>query len=138
LHASCHELWFDPRGSKWGLSDDEFPAAGNNFRMAFIEGTAFAGYALQALGDPRGAQWVSTAIDKLERKGGVFDYLNTYQSGGDWLEGTNYGQRSKQRLFRALAVIASMGGKNYFNENPFFANAIQYAVYQAQPKHEVL
>ncbi|HVJ89552.1 MAG TPA: hypothetical protein VM580_07085 [Labilithrix sp.] len=138
LHASCDELWFHPGGSKWALSDTEFPAAGNNFRMAFIEGTAYAGYALRALGDPRGQQWIDTAIQKLEMKGGVFDYLEQRQLGGDWLEGTNYGQRSKQRLFHALAVIASMGDKNYFVEKPFFANAVQFALYQAQPDAKVL
>lgn len=138
LHASCDELWNHPRGSKFGLDDNDWSTAGNNFRMAFIEGTAYAGYALQALGDSRGKAWIDLAIDKLERKRGVLEYIQTYQIGGDWLEGSNYGQRSKQRLYHALAVIASMGGKNYFNETPFFANSIQFAVYQVQPKNGFL
>ncbi|HVH41797.1 MAG TPA: hypothetical protein VM925_05620 [Labilithrix sp.] len=138
LDASCDELWFHPGGSGWAIADDQFPSAGNNFRMAFIEGTVHAGYALHALGDSRGQKWIDLGIQKLEMKGGVFEYLDVRQSGGDWLEGTNYGQRSKQRLFHALAAIASMGGKNYFNEKPFFANAIQFATYQAQPDNKVL
>lgn len=138
LDVSADELWFKTKGSKWAIADDEFPTAGNNFRMAFIEGTLHAGYALRALGDPRGQKWIDLGIQKLEMKGGVFEYLEVRQSGGDWLEGTNYGQRSKQRLFHALATVASMDGKNYFNEKPFFANAVQFAVYQAQPGNKVM
>lgn len=138
LEASCDELWFHTKGSKWAIADDQFPTAGNNFRMGFIEGTLHAGYALKALGDARGQKWIDLGLQKLEMKGGVFEYLDVRQSGGDWLEGTNYGQRSKQRLFHALAAVASMGGKNYFNEKPFFANAVQFATYQAQPDNKVL
>lgn len=133
LDASTNELWFDNRGSQWGISDDDFSFAGNNYRMAFIEGTAFAGYALRSFGDSRGQRWIDLAVDKIERKGGVLDYMNELQSGGDWLEGTNYGERSKQRLYRGLAAIASMGDKNFFRESPYFANSIEYAVYQVQP-----
>lgn len=138
IDASADELWFHTKGSKWAIADDEFPTAGNNFRMAFIEGTLYGGYALRALGDARGQKWIDLGIQKLEMKGGVFEYLNVRQIGGDWLEGTNYGERSKQRLFHAISTIASMDGKNYFNEQPFFANAVQYAVYQAQPGARVL
>lgn len=138
LEAATNELWFANQGSKWGISDDVFPFAGNNYRMGFIEGTAFAGYALDALGDPRGKRWIDLAIDKIERKGGVLDYIDQLQSGGDWLEGTNYGQRSKQRLYRGLAAIASMGGKNLFRSHPFFANSVQFAVYQVQPGNRFL
>lgn len=133
LDASVNELWFQNKGSHWAISDDDFSFAGNNYRMGFIEGTAFAGYALDSIGDARGKRWIDLAMDKLERKRGVLEYMDTLQSGGDWLEGTNYGERSKQRLYRGLAAIASMGGKNLFVTNPVFANSIQYAVYQAQP-----
>ncbi|MBX3206870.1 MAG: hypothetical protein KF764_17500 [Labilithrix sp.] len=138
LEASTNELWFANTGSKWGISDDEFAFAGNNYRMAFIEGTAFAGHALEALGDARGRRWIDLAVDKIVRPGGVLEYMDKLQSGGDWLEGTNYGERSKQRLYRALAVIASMGGKNFFRENPYFANSIEFSVYQAQPGNRFL
>jgi hypothetical protein len=136
LDASTDELWNHNKGSGWATGDD-FPSAGNNYRMGFIEGTVHAGYALRGIGDSRGQKWIDSAIDKLERKGGVFDYLATRQNGGDWLEGSNYGQRSKQRLYHALAAIASMDGKNYFNEKEYVANSIQFAEYQAQPGYKV-
>jgi hypothetical protein len=45
----------------------------------------------------------------------------------------SYGERSKQRMFNALSVIAAAGGTNYFNESSFFAGAIYTALYQLQP-----
>ena len=45
------ELWFGNKGTGWGLKDP-----GNNYFMAFLEGTAFAGYALQAANRPVGGQ----------------------------------------------------------------------------------
>src|SRR5262245_10696935 len=123
-----HELWFDNQGSGWGLSDP-----GNNYHYAFLEGTAFAGYALAARGNPEGSRYLNLVIDRLERKGGVLAYLRERLPDGGWAEGVNYGQRAKERMFNALSLIASMGGKNYFREAKFFANSIYYALYQTQP-----
>lgn len=122
------ELWFDNQGSGWGIDDP-----GNNYHMAFLEGTAFAGYALRAVGDPAGQRYLDVLKDKLERPGGVLEYTATRAAGGDWPEGVNYGQRGKQRLYAALSAVASMGDPNYFTSTPFFAESVEYAVYQAQP-----
>lgn len=122
------ELWHENKGSGWGLADP-----GNNYHMAFLEGTAFAGYALRQAGDPRGDAFVKLLLEKLEKRGGVLDYLDKRGVGGDWHEGANYGQRSKQRLFQALSVIASMDGKNYFPSRRFFADTIRYALHQTMP-----
>jgi hypothetical protein len=128
LDRWTYELWFDNQGSGWGLKDP-----GNNYHMAFLEGTAFAGYALRAAGHPKADKYIGVLLDKLNRKRGVMDYVNTRVLGGDWHEGVNYGERSKQRLYAALSVIASMDGKNYFSKSSFFANSIYYAHYQLQP-----
>ena len=123
------ELWFHNQGSGWGLSD-----AGNNYHMAFLEGTAFAGYALRQAGHANGQKYVDLLKNKLDKQGGVMEYVNTRGRGGDWEEGVNYGQRAKQRLFGALAAIASMDGVNRFNQSPFFAESILYGVHQILPK----
>ncbi len=122
------ELWFENQGSGWGLDDP-----GNNYHMAFLEGTAFAGFALKEAGVARSDAYLTLLQDKLEKSDGVIAYTETRARGGDWPEGVNYGQRAKQRLYAALSVIASMGGPNYFNSSPFFPESVDYAVYQAQP-----
>jgi hypothetical protein len=122
------ELWFANKGSGWGIADP-----GNNYHMAFLEGTAFAAWALRAAGDARAGRFLELLTEKIERPNGVLAYLNTRAKGGSWNEGVNYGQRSKQRLFAALAVIASMGGTNYFKRSRFFAEAIYHALYEVQP-----
>ena len=69
-------------------------------------------------------KWICETLGvrpKIERPGGVLTYLKTRAKGGDWQEGANYGQRARQRMFGAFAVVASMGGPNYFNENRFTA-----------------
>ena len=123
-----NELWNNNQGSGWGLHD-----VGNNYYYAFLEGTAYAGYALQQAGDARGAPWIAFVANEIEKSGGVLDYLATRAAGGDWEEGVNYGERSKERMFSALSVIAAAGGKNYFNLSPFFAGSIYTAIYQLQP-----
>ncbi len=123
-----YELWFDNQGSGWGLDDP-----GNNYHLAFLEGSAYAGYALRQAGYEQGQSYVDIVIDKIAKPGGVFEYLNTRARGGDWPEGANYGQRSKQRLFAALSVIASMGDTNFYTATTFFSEAIYYAFYQLQP-----
>jgi hypothetical protein len=123
-----HELWYDNQGSGWGMDDP-----GNNYHYAFLEGTAYAGYALQEEGRPEGAQYIALLTDRLEQPGGVMEYLDTRAVGGDWEEGVNYGERSKERMFDALSVVAAAGGTNYFDASPFFAGAIYLALYQLQP-----
>ncbi len=133
LERWTHELWFDNQGSGWGLDDP-----GNNYHMAFLEGTAYAGYALRQAGVAQGQSYVDVLLDKIERPGGVLEYLQGRARGGDWPEGVNYGQRSKQRLFSALSAVASMGDTNYFAATSFFSEAISYAFYQLQPGGERL
>lgn len=128
LDQWTHELWFDNQGSGWGLEDP-----GNNYHMAFLEGTAFAGYALRRAGHPGADTYIEILRDKLDKQDGVMNYLESRTPGGDWPEGVNYGQRSKQRLFAALSVIASMDRPNYFRRSAFFGNSIYYAHYQLQP-----
>jgi len=101
--------------------------------MAFVQGSAYAGYALREAGHPNGQKYVDLVQEKLGRDGGVMDYLSQRVGGGDWHEGANYGERSKQRLFDALSVVVSMGDDNYFNSDAFFANSIYFALYQLQP-----
>ena len=62
-------------------------------------------------------------------------YLNGVVEGGEWIEGSNYGERSKERMFRGLAAVASMGGTNYFTQSPFFANSIYFQIYGTQPNN---
>jgi hypothetical protein len=133
LAETTHELWFDNRGSGWGLDDP-----GNNYHMAFLEGTAFAGYALARRDDARAQPLLDKLRSAIEGRGGVMDYVRARGDGGDWHEGVNYGQRSKQRLFMTLTAIASMGGPNYFRRAPFFADSIRFAFYQLQPDRKSL
>ena len=133
LDRWTNELWFDNQGSGWGLEDP-----GNNYHMAFLEGTAYAGYALREAGHPNGQKYIDILLDKLTRADGVMPYLDTRAKGGDWPEGTNYGQRSKQRLFSALGVVASMGDPVFFRASPFFAETVLYALYQIQPGGEFI
>jgi hypothetical protein len=127
------ELWFANKGSGWGLADP-----GNNYHMAFIEGSAYAGYALTAAGDARGKRFVDLVRDKMDRRGGVLEYLETRGKGGMWHEGTNYGQRSNERLFGALAAVASMGGPNWFKRSRFFGDAVRRVAYEVQPGNRYL
>ncbi|HZO13548.1 MAG TPA: hypothetical protein VFB62_09820, partial [Polyangiaceae bacterium] len=127
LDSWTNELWFNNQGSGWGLADP-----GNNYHLAFLEGTAYSGYALQAAGVANGQVYVDLLLDKLEKDGGVLDYLD-HVNGGGWFEGTNYGERSKQRLNGALSVVASMGGTNHFYEHPYLGASVRYAVYELQP-----
>lgn len=127
------ELWFANKGSGWGLADP-----GNNYHMAFLEGSAYAGYALTAAGDARGKKFVEVLRDKMDRRGGVLEYLETRGKGGMWHEGTNYGQRSNERLFGAIAASASMGGPNWFKRSRFFGDAVRRAAYEVQPGNRYL
>ena len=131
LEHWTNELWFDNQGNGWGLDDP-----GNNYHMAFLEGTAFAGYALSEAGRAVGADYIAILLDKLDSAAGVVNYLNTRAAGGDWPEGANYGQRSKQRLYNALGVIAGAGGTNYFTRTSFFAESVYYAIHALQPGFE--
>lgn len=126
LDRWTHELWYDNQGSGWGLDDP-----GNNYFMAFLEGTAFAGYALLKEKHENAQKYLALLRDKIE--GRVLPFLDQRGRGGDWHEGVNYGQRSKQRLFNAFAVIESMGGPNYFEKTGFVVDAIYYAIHQLQP-----
>lgn len=128
LDSWTNELWFDNQGSGWGLEDP-----GNNYHMAFVQGSAYAGYALREVGHENGQKYIDLVKDKLERTDGVMEYLADRVGGGDWHEGANYGERSKQRLFDALSVVVSMGDDNYFNLDAYFANSIYFAFYQLQP-----
>lgn len=128
LERWTNELWFDNKGSRWGMKD---PA--NNYYCAFVEGTAYAAYALQAAKRPSAQKFVDLAREKIEGPGGSLAYLNKGAAGGDWHEGSNYGERAKQRLFSAFAGIASMSGPNYFARTPFAGDSIVYAAYQVQP-----
>ena len=133
LEKWTQELWFANKGTGWGLAD-----AGNNYYCAFVEGTAYAAYALQAAKAPSAQKFVDLARDKIERPDGTLAYLTKQAAGGDWHEGTNYGERAKQRLFSAFAAIASMGGPNYFAKTPFANEAVVYAAYQVQPGRRYL
>ncbi len=133
LDGWTNELWFANKGSGWGLADP-----GNNYHHAFLQGTAYAGYALKQAGSSNGQKYVDLLADRLTKKGGVLEYLGAKLAGGGWREGANYGERSKQRLDDALAVVASLGGPNYFYSQPFFSQAIYFAVYQTQPDHLAL
>ncbi|MEA2748822.1 MAG: hypothetical protein QOI41_2965 [Myxococcales bacterium] len=133
LERWTQELWFDNKGTGWGLAD-----AGNNYYCAFVEGTAYAAYALQAAKSAKAPKLVDLARDKIERNDGTLAYLAKPAAGGDWHEGTNYGERAKQRLFSAFSAIASMGGPNYFAKTPFAKDSIVYAAYQVQPGRRYL
>jgi hypothetical protein len=133
LERWTDELWNHNKGSGWGLHDP-----GNNYHMNFLEGTAFAAYALKHAGRPSGDKWVGFLRDKLERPDGVKQQVDKAGAGGDWPEGANYGQLAKQKLFGVLAVIAGEGGPNYFNLSSFYRDAIYFAIYQLQPGNRYL
>ncbi len=128
LEKWTHELWFDNKGSGWGLND-----VGNNYFMSFLKGTAYAAYALKAANQPSADKLIELFRNKVERPGGLLTYLSSRAKGGDWLEGVNYGERAKERMFEAFAAAASMGGPNYFTQTPFVPESILYAIYQLQP-----
>jgi hypothetical protein len=131
LEKWTNELWFANKGSGWGLKDP-----GNNYYCGFVEGTSYAGYALQSAKRPAAKKIIELARDKIEN--GTLAYLAGPGRGGDWHEGSNYGERAKERLFSAFAAIASMGGPNYFAKSPFANDSILYALYQVQPGRKYL
>jgi hypothetical protein len=133
LDASTDELWNHNRGSGWGLDNPR-----NNYHHTFLMGTAYSGYALKSLGDPRGDTWIAKVKSLLEKPGGVMDYLNTGVPGGDWDEGVNYAEGAKHHLAMALSVIAGAGGTNYFNASFFFSNLGRFMVYAVQPGNAFL
>lgn len=133
LERWTHELWFDNKGTGWALKD---PA--NNYYHTFVEGTAFAAYALQAAGRPSAPKLVELTRTKIEGPNATLAYLEKGARGGDWEEGSNYGLGSKCHMYAAFAVIASMGGPNYFAKTPFANASILYAAYQIQPGRRVL
>lgn len=133
LEKWTDELWFHNKGSGWGLADP-----GNNYYCAFVEGTAYAAYALKAAKRPSADKLIELVRDKIEGPKGSLAYLAGQGRGGDWHEGANYGERSKQRLFSAFAAIASMGGPNYFTRTPFTKESLVYALYQTQPGKKFL
>jgi len=122
-----NELWFNNPGG-WALG-----APANNYHYNFLEGTAFAGYALREAGHANAGKYLEVLFDKLNRTGGVLDYLNTRQPGGDWFEGANYGELTKLLLNSTLSAIASMDGVNYFTRSSFFPNSLIFAHYQVMP-----
>ena len=132
LDQWTNQIWNDNQGSGWGLADP-----GDNYHLAFLEGTAFAGYALRGVGNANAASYISTLHQQLDAPApeGEMQYLNGVVEGGEWIEGSNYGERSKQRMFHALAVVASMDGVNYFTQSPFFANSIYFQIYGTQPNN---
>ncbi len=132
LDQWTNQLWNDNQGSGWGLADP-----GNNYHLAFLEGTAFAGYALREVGNADGASYITILNQQLNAPApeGELQYLNGVAADGEWLEGSNYGERSKARLFRGLAAVASMDGTNYFTQSPFFANSIYFQIYGTQPNN---
>jgi hypothetical protein len=131
LETWTNELWFANKGSGWGLKDP-----GNNYYCGFVEGTSYAGYALEAAKRSSGKKIIDLAREKIEN--GTLPYLAGSGRGGDWHEGSNYGERAKQRLFSAFAAIASMNGPNYFAKSTFANDSILYAVYQVQPGRKYL
>jgi hypothetical protein len=133
LDRWTHELWLDNRGSGWGLDDP-----GNNYYAAFLEGTAFAAFALHKIGHAHAESYLRLLYDKIEAPNGLMPYLVARGDGGDWSEGANYGQRAKQRLVSALAVVASMGGPDFAGAVPFFRDSIRFAMYQLQPDRRSL
>jgi hypothetical protein len=133
LERWVNELWFDNKGTGWALKDP-----GNNYYYSFVEGTAYAAYALKAANRPSAQKLVELAHSKIEGPNGSLAYFEKGGRGGDWEEGSNYGLGSKRRMFSAFAAIASMGGPNYFERSPFVNASLLYASYQIQPGRRVL
>jgi hypothetical protein len=127
------ELWNHNQGSGWGLADP-----GNNYHLSFLEGTAFAGYALRETGGANAAAYLAILQKQLTAPApeGEMAYVNGVALGGEWIEGSNYGERSKERMFMALAAVATMDGTSFFTQSPFFANAISFQIYGTQPGHQ--
>lgn len=133
LEKWTNELWFDNKGSGWGLKD---PA--NNYYYSFVEGSAFAAYALKAANRPSAAKLVEHVHSKIDGPKGTLAYLESGAKGGDWEEGSNYALGSKIHMFTAFAAIASMGGPNYFAKTPFTNASLVYLAYETQPGRRVL
>ncbi len=128
LDRAMHELWFANRGSGWGLEDP-----GNNYHMAFLEGTAHGGLVLAKYGHRNADRYLALLQEKFESPHGVLAYLAARGAGGEFCEGTNYGQRSKQRLASALAGLASMGGPERVRRLPFLRESILFATHSLAP-----
>jgi len=131
LDKWTNELWYNNQGSGWGLHDP-----GNNYHMAFLQGTAFAAYALKGEGHANAQKYIDLITSDLDSS--VVPYLDSRAVGGGWLEGTNYGEVAKLRLGDALSVILAGGGKNYFTGSKFFGDEILFGVYQVQPANHFL
>jgi hypothetical protein len=130
LDRTTDELWFHNRGSGWGLKDP-----GNNYHASFLLGTAWAGLALQAVDHPSAPKYLDIVKGGVERE---LAYLAERCAGGGWIEGTNYGQRSKARLADLLSLFAAAGIGNAFQASDWFPAALRYAHHQLQPGNEVL
>jgi hypothetical protein len=123
-----YELWFNNQRGYYAVNDP-----GCNYHYSFLQGTAFAGFVLRQAGHPRTQTYLGILYDKINRPGGVMDYLNTRVRGGDWCEGANYGERSKCFFTSVFSLIASMEGVSYFTRSPFFTDMLLFAHYQLQP-----
>ncbi len=126
-----NEVWFDMHYTVgWGQDDP-----GNNFHQAYLEATAHGAYILEKFGHPNAQTYYDVLDEKLPY---ALEYLNDELPSGDFWEGVNYGQRSRQRLASALSAVATTLGTNHFADNPFFEGAIEYVTYQAQPGKHIL
>ncbi len=125
LDRTTDELWFHNRGSGWGLKDP-----GNNYHVSFLLGTAWTALALQTVGHPNAQKYLDIVRRGVERE---LAYVAERCAGGGWIEGTNYGQRSKDRLADLLSLLAAAGVANAFQASDFFPAALRYAHYQLQP-----
>ena len=125
LDRATDELWFHNQGSGWGLKDP-----GNNYQVSFLLGTAWAGLALRVVDHPSAAKYLDIVARGVERE---LAYVAERCEGGGWVEGTNYGQRSKARLADLLSLLAAAGLGNAFQASDYFPAALRYAHYQLQP-----
>jgi len=125
LEKWTDELWFDNKGSGWGLKDP-----GNNYHISFLLGTAWAGLALQAVGHPKARKYLDMVARGVQV---VLAYVADRCQGGGWVEGTNYGEGSKGRLADLFSLIAAAGIKNVFQASDYFSAVVLYAHYQLQP-----
>ena len=125
LDRTTDELWFHNQGSGWGLDDP-----GNNYHVSFLLGTAWAGLALQAVDHPSAPKYLDIVKRGVGRE---LAYVAERCAGGGWIEGTNYGQRSKARLADLLSLLAAAGMTDAFRASDYFPAALRYAHYQLQP-----
>ncbi len=126
-----NEIWFDMHYTVgWGQDDP-----GNNFHHAYLEATAHGAYILEKFGHPNAQTYFDVLEEKLPY---ALEFLNEELPSGDFWEGVNYGQRSRQRFSSALSAVASTQGTNHFADNPFFEGVMQYVTYQSQPGKHIL